>query len=87
LKDGRILFNPVECLCLCLLKRCQSSSTDLTRTNESSLAVGAGLASYGYAPGSTGYIAANDGSPGEYIFAFKGVGAAPIFVNHHHFDA
>jgi hypothetical protein len=42
-------------------------------------AVGAELASYGYAPGSTGCSATNDGSPGVYIFAFKGVGASTIF--------
>ena len=43
-------------------------------------AVGAELASYGYAPGSTGCSATNDGSPGVYIFAFKGVGATPLFT-------
>jgi hypothetical protein len=43
-------------------------------------AVGAELASYGYAPGSTGCSATNDGSPGVYIFAFKGVGATPVFT-------
>ena len=42
-------------------------------------AVGAELASYGYAPGSAGCSSMNDGSPGIYALAFSQIGGSPIF--------